>query len=215
MNNISENLTIINQPINDYDLCISSKKTPTLYCHLLHTLTFLFPCFCSAQGEATTSIVIEENDWGPEPKGFPDLVIESEAVPEEGFQVQGRRIVNIAHIMKQMEEVGRHSLSCTTGRYKLKFENRNGVACSWTYKCDNCERQFVVTSEPADAKNDVNSAVVWGSIAIGTGYSQTEEFLSVLDIPIMSEKKFANEEVKIEEVGITISLHAHNTIYCY
>lgn len=139
--------------------------------------------------------------WGPEAEHFPELVIEAEFVKKDGFEVQGRRIVNISHVMKQMEAVGKHSLHCTTGSYKLKSENISGIACSWTYFCDSCERHFVVTSEPLDTMNDVNRAVVWGSIAIGNGYSQTEEFFSVLDLPMMSEKKFGTEELKIEEVS--------------
>lgn len=153
---------------------------------------------------AEESGIQHNNDWGPDPNSFPKLIVEGENTENGTFEIHGRRIVNIAHVMKEMKTIGEHPLYCTMGGYKLVSETRNGVACSWHYYCDNCERKYIVTSEPHGSLEVVNSALVWGTVAVGNGYSQTEEFLSVLDVPMMSGRKFRKHENKIEEVCMTI-----------
>jgi len=39
---------------------------------------------------------------------------------------------------------------------------------------------------PPNGLQEVNRAFVWGAISVRIGYSQAEEFFSILDVPILS-----------------------------
>lgn len=79
-----------------------------------------------------------------------------------------------------------------------------------TISSDNCEKEFILTSEPIGRKQEVNDAVVWGALSVGIGYHQTKELFSVLDIPTMGCNKFQKQE-KIGEVCISsIFYHSVN-----
>ncbi|KAJ8875705.1 hypothetical protein PR048_023604 [Dryococelus australis] len=114
--------------------------------------------FISNELQVTTAQeagIQHENDWGPDTNSFPNLIVERENTENGTFKIFGRRIVNIAYVMKEMEIIGKHPLYCTMGGYKLQLEIINGVACSWHYFCDNCERKFIVISEPPYTSEDV------------------------------------------------------------
>lgn len=134
-----------------------------------------------------------------------DLVIEQ--VPfeqlEESTVVSGRRIVDINHVLRQLEIVASHGKHCTMGKYRLNREIVNGLFSKFVYHCDNCNKEFTVTSEPEARKNEANDGLVWGALSIGIGHSQSAELFGVLDIPMMSAKKFRAHENKIGKVSTT------------
>lgn len=141
-----------------------------------------------------------------DPDSFPPLIIEKSTEPVVNV-LKGKRIVDVEHVFKQFEILASRPKTCTMGRYKLQKENRNGLFTTWTFYCDNCEKEYNVTSTPTDEKHDVNDALAWGSMSIGIGFSQCEELFSILDVPIMSEKKFRSHETKVGKVSFFISLH--------
>lgn len=50
--------------------------------------------------------------------------------------------------------------------------------------------QLVETEDPDKKTFNINGAVVNASISIGIGYSQMSEFISLLEIPPLSKKKY-------------------------
>lgn len=103
--------------------------------------------------------------------------------------------------MKQLESLGNHPKHCTMGKYKYKRESLNGLYATWHYHCDNCNKEFAVTSEPVDRKKEVNDALVWGAMSVGIGYSQVEEMFTLLDVPIMNHNKYTNHEIRVGNVS--------------
>lgn len=136
---------------------------------------------------------------GTESEGeLPNLLIEDD-IQEENI-MSGNRVVEPLHFIKQMKPIFEHSIICTTGKYVLMKEIRNGLSFKLVYFCHNCSNQCIITSEPPHEEGNANKALVWGTISTGIGYSQAEELLGILDIPIMSDKTFRKHETAIEQV---------------
>lgn len=136
------------------------------------------------------------------------LIVERVPYDDEEVNLSGRRVVDINHVLKQLQIISSHPNKCTMGKYKLKKEYLSGLFSKWTFWCDNCEKEFVVTSVPPNQEEEVNDALSWGAMSVGVGYSQIEEMFSVLDIPVMSHKKYKHHEEKIGQVRLTI-LHIY------
>ena len=47
-----------------------------------------------------------------------------------------------------------------------------------------------------------NDCLAWGAMSAGMGYAQTEEFLSIMEVPMMSKKKYKKHEQKVGEVSV-------------
>lgn len=131
---------------------------------------------------------------------LPPLIVERVSVDDEEVVLKGRRIVDMNHVLKQLEIVAMHPKHCTMGKYKLKRESISGLFCNWVYYCDNCEKDFIVTSDPLNQKDEINDALSWGAMSVGIGYSQVEELFSVLDLPIMSQRKYTAHEAEVGKV---------------
>lgn len=138
---------------------------------------------------------------------LPELLIE-QGSPEPENTITGRRIVDINHVLRQLEIISSHGRVCTMGRYKFQRKVVNGLISTFYYYCDNCEKECSFTNEPTEKGQEINNAIVWGSVSIGIGYSQTEELLSVLDVPMMGRKKFVVHEKKIGKVSNYFILHS-------
>ncbi|XP_039278729.1 uncharacterized protein LOC120350228 [Nilaparvata lugens] len=67
--------------------------------------------------------------------------------------------------------------------------------CTKTTSSDS--EEFIVTSEPSNQKEDVNDALVWGAMVVGIGFSQLDEMMSVLDVPIMGHNKYKSHETRV------------------
>lgn len=130
---------------------------------------------------------------------LPPLLVEK-CHDVEDYSIIGRRIVDISHVLMQLEKLASHPNVCTMGRYKFEREVVSGLYSKWEYYCDNCEKRFVVTSEPEESKEAPNNALVWGALSVGLGYAQVEELFSVMDIPVMGRPKFKSHEKKIGKV---------------
>lgn len=108
----------------------------------------------------------------------------------------GRRIVDLAHVLKEYQTVVTHPIKCTMGRMKFIKETRVGLVSNLHFHCDNCNKTFIVSTEPPG--KSVNNAVVWGSLSTGIGHNQCEELFAVLNIPFMTSKTFSREVVKVK-----------------
>ena len=87
------------------------------------------------------------------------------------------------------------------GQLVVCKETRDGLLSTFYFKCDTCNREYKISSDDSGDRLNVNKAAVWGSTAIGIGYSQMLEQFSALDIPIMSDKKYANLEEELGKVS--------------
>ncbi len=73
--------------------------------------------------------------------------------------------------------------------------------------CDNCKASRQVFSHGLDQdshnhKNELhNDAFAWGATSIGVGYAQTEEMLSVLELPMPSKRKYKRHEEQVGKVS--------------
>lgn len=133
---------------------------------------------------------------------FPPL----ECEPDKSYRsisdiLDGRRIVNLGHVLKEYGKVVNHKYKCTMGRMDFVKETRKGLISYLHFYCDNCEKRYVITTDrPGKSLEDVNKAVVWGSLSVGIGHSQCEELFGVLDVPFMSTKKFISETHHLKKV---------------
>ncbi|KAF2896215.1 hypothetical protein ILUMI_09959 [Ignelater luminosus] len=81
----------------------------------------------------------------------------------------------------------------------MKFvkESRRGIASKLHYYCDTCGKAMYLDTHP-DIQT-ANELLVWGSLSVGIGYSQSQELLAVLNIPNVSSKTFSKHERNIEK----------------
>lgn len=116
--------------------------------------------------------------------------------------MEGRRIVNLGHVLKEYGKVLNHKYKCTMGRMDFIKETRKGLISYLHFYCDNCGKHYVITTDcTGKSLQDVNNAVVWGSLSVGIGHSQCEELLGVLEIPFMTPKKFVSETHHLKKVS--------------
>lgn len=124
-------------------------------------------------------------------------------------QLQGRRIVNLGHILQEYEKIIKHPQVCTMGRMNFVKETRLGLVTRLHFFCDNCERSYIILSEPVGSSiKNINSAAVWGSLSVGIGHNQCEELLGILDVPFLSEKCFLTETVNLKHVSYRTQLNS-------
>lgn len=123
----------------------------------------------------------------------------SEEGSADTAQLSGRRIVNIADFVEQIKDLDRHSplFKCSFSNMEIISENRVGLKSALIFKCKMCNFKSTVWTEKEKNVMDVNTAAVSGTITTGGGHAQVEEFLSVLDIPPMSQKTFKKYEQKV------------------
>lgn len=139
------------------------------------------------------------SDDGDEDFELPDLLIEP-CNDTQDLNITGRRVVNINHVLAQLQKISSHHRQCTMGKYKFNREVVSGLFSKFIFYCDNCESEVAVTSEPEDRRQEVNDAVVWGALSIGIGHSQIQELFGVMDVPVMGPKKFKLHEKRVGKV---------------
>lgn len=125
------------------------------------------------------------------------------ATPEqnatEGFLLTGRRIVDINHFIQQLQFLNQHSpIGCSLTEMRVIAETRKGLNSSIKFKCLMCNLEKVVwTNDPKKSSASVNTAAVIGSIGIGIGHSNMEEFFSTLDVPSLTSSTYDVEHEKV------------------
>lgn len=122
-------------------------------------------------------------------------------IEEDKFEIAGRRIVDISHFFQELQNLNNHSpFGCTLADMEIKSENKQGLISGIQIKCKMCKYSKVVWTEcPKTSKMNSNTAAVTGITSIGGGFTNMEEFLSILDIPSMSKNKFLKEQEKLTD----------------
>ncbi|CAI6377348.1 unnamed protein product [Macrosiphum euphorbiae] len=122
---------------------------------------------------------------------------------ESSKELCGRRIVDMNFVFKQILNC-RHKggLDCTFLDMELISEHRKGFFCSWLFKCLVCQIKIKIDSENTSETEyvGVNKAAVSGSIAIGIGHTQLNEFSATIDVPYISPNVFIKLQSNIGEI---------------
>lgn len=112
--------------------------------------------------------------------------------------VQGKRIVEIDHFIKtlqDLEESHNSSLGCTFKDFRLRKEIRKGLQSELIFTCNKCKTDLraSTTSNSTDTL-DINELAVQAIYSVGCGFTQGEEFFGSLDIPFMTFKTYQKQE---------------------
>lgn len=113
---------------------------------------------------------------------------------DEDMEILGRRIVEMNLFFDELRRVSRHNKgNCSFSEMRVVREIRVGFHSKFVVKCGDCRRRFKIhanQNERTAETLDINSATVIGASLIGIGYSQLEQFSSVIDVPAMCADKF-------------------------
>lgn len=122
---------------------------------------------------------------------------------DEELEIEGRRIVDLFPFIEQLRGISLHNDgNCSFSELKIAKEIRIGLHSKIVFKCNECARSFrVYTNDDEKTTNtiDINSSAVLAANMIGIGYSQLEQFTSVLDVPVMCNDKFKSLNDKMGE----------------
>lgn len=124
-----------------------------------------------------------------------DTYYEVEYVSQESqnnLVTSGRRIINIHYFLKQLKNISHTGFGCSFWNVSLVSEKIQGLESIFTFKCDVCGISETIRSDNIQKENTsgTNLAAVFGSVAIGIGYTQLRELLAALDIPGMSNNTY-------------------------
>lgn len=104
--------------------------------------------------------------------------------------VYGYRIVDISYFIKSLINLQHHpGKKCTSGMLIPFNEEQDGLLFAIIFECNLCEKEVRKYTEDPN-KKIMNTACVWGTLATGSTFSHTEELFSVMNIPMMSYRKF-------------------------
>lgn len=129
----------------------------------------------------------------------------------EDYVLEGRRIVNIASFIHQIQSIDLHRpFDCGFRDLKIIGEFRRGLSSIIHLECRMCRGKFDInTCESLGDKNnnlnmDVNYAATLGFMSSGGGFSQLEEVCAVLDIPSMSQSKYnsTQKQVGLDQISV-------------
>ncbi|KAK4887010.1 hypothetical protein RN001_003281 [Aquatica leii] len=116
---------------------------------------------------------------------LPNLCVEVEELIESTPKLTGNRIVDVSFFIEQIRKLALHDQTCTMGKMNFSGENKKGLVASFIYNCKVCNRKMEIKTQNCD--NDLNQSFVWGVSSIGSGYKQSEELLSVINVPAMTK----------------------------
>lgn len=115
------------------------------------------------------------------------------------FELSGRRIIDIHHFIQQLQLLNQHCpLGCSISDMKVISECRRGLNSGIKFKCLMCNVEKVIWTNDNSSKHvSLNTSAVLGTIGIGIGFSNMEEFFSAMNIPSMSTNTYAIEHNKV------------------
>lgn len=107
---------------------------------------------------------------------------------------------------KKLQDISSHGpFNCDLKCVDIISEKQVGLQSTFTLQCKLCNEKFIVSSDECSDVN-VNSCAVLGTIAIGCGHSQLQEFSAALDLPLMSEPTYQKYHEKIGDMWEGISM---------
>ncbi|KAH8035576.1 hypothetical protein HPB51_007759 [Rhipicephalus microplus] len=150
------------------------------------------------------------DNFGIVEESLPGLSLETSVTtqPEEPI-ITGRRVVSLAHFVNAVRSLDDHSCPKLTGRFALVKERRVGLWSELTFTCSECQEIRKLTTDPVTeptsltdkANVGVNDAAVWAFMSIGSGHSQFEEAMAVMEISVMSKGAFLRRDESLGKLG--------------
>lgn len=125
-------------------------------------------------------------------------IIKEEVVENlsKNLELEGNRIVNIDFFIKGLQRMNNHSFpgKCNFTDMVVEKEIRIGLNSKIVFVCKMCRVRSVIytcknSTEQLDNKSkdvNINEAAVLATQTIGCGFFNLEEFLSILNVPTMS-----------------------------
>lgn len=113
--------------------------------------------------------------------------MQNEGLENKKVYIEGRRIVDMQYFIDQLLKISQHSLkfNCQLNHIQIVKEVRRGLFSTFTMLCSMCGSKFELNSAEKNNIIDVNHAAVAGTIMIGCGHTNLNEFASVLDLPTL------------------------------
>jgi hypothetical protein len=131
-----------------------------------------------------------------------ELLVEQDAAPSRGDgldSIQRRHIVSLPHVLRQWTAILLHRSECTAGEMRLHKEHNKGLHTKLTFKCSMCGRTAELDTDPAG--DSLNTALAWGGLSIGVGFSQVQELFAVLNVAAPGARYYRKCERQVGSVS--------------
>lgn len=107
------------------------------------------------------------------------------------FNIEGRRIVDIGYLFKEIGQINHQSYGCNFNNLLLVGERKTGFLSEFLFTCEKCHKNEVIESEnPSSSLMDVNTATVTAVVNSGQGFGQLETFSAIMNMPNMCNKLY-------------------------
>lgn len=185
----------------------------TLFCHCFNN--FLLQCRFIGDSLMVDSVLPTENGDGIEniqtvasvardltsnENGNLDTANETHVLPQIKLEetnentIEGRRIIEIEYFLNQLRDMSNHNNgNCSFDDLIPQKEIRRGLFSKIIFRCQSCHQSFdILTNEDEKTTRtlSINCAAVLATNMIGIGYSQFEQFASIIDVPVMGADKY-------------------------
>lgn len=119
-----------------------------------------------------------------------------------GISLQGRRLVDIGYLLKQIAEISKHPpFDCTFSDMYPIHEYKMGLKTKITLVCKMCNIEKTIhLIEETEREMDINSVLALATVSTGSGYSTVNELLSVLNIPFMSNSTYQQHHENVADI---------------
>lgn len=117
--------------------------------------------------------------------------------------LQGRRLVDIGYVFKQINKISKHSpFDCSFGDMYPTSECRMGLQTKITFFCRMCnmEKSLNLIDDNCEGGMNINNALALSAISTGTGYSTLNEIFSVLNVPFMSSNTYEAHHEQVSDL---------------
>lgn len=104
-----------------------------------------------------------------------------------------RRIIDVSYFLSELKRISDHGpLGCSFTELDLIAETQIGLESKFTFRCRLCNQKFIIIGDNCSENYlNINMCAVAGTIAIGAGHSQLNEFMSAINLPSLSEKTYS------------------------
>lgn len=117
----------------------------------------------------------------------------------ESVEISGRRIVDLKHVLGEIQTMNSHSSSCNFNDMNLVKEVRRGLLNRLRFVCSKCFYIHVLeTCVKQEDTFSLNYECVLGAMNIGIGFSQLQLFTGILDVPMLNEKSYRTIERTVQ-----------------
>ncbi|KAF0701763.1 Uncharacterized protein FWK35_00036722, partial [Aphis craccivora] len=106
--------------------------------------------------------------------------------------LSGRRIINVDYFLNSLQSIKHEPFNCSIQNLVFKSEIKKGFFSEFHFQCNLCRKKEVIFSEPPDISQSlsINAAIVTATVNTGQGFTNLEQFSSILDMPCMSNKSY-------------------------